>query len=101
MNVDNIFVKWGLDANTEQKEKYLNIFDRLTYKKICFYSEQTDIKNVVLLKRFLVEWDWKTRGNKRLDSIYYNDYVRDWERLSKSIDILKLLNGEQDFLREV
>ena len=73
----------------------------LHIKRYVSIPEQTDIKNVVLLKRFLVEWDWKTRGNKRLDSIYYNDYVRDWERLSKSIDILKLLNGEQDFLREV
>lgn len=101
VHTDNIFIKWGIDASNKQRNKYLHVFDRLEYKKICFYSDSTDISNVVLLKRFLVEYDWKVRGNERLHSIYYNDYVRDLGKLSKSIDILKLLNGEKNYLREV
>lgn len=101
VHTDNIFIKWGIDASSKQRDTYLNIFDRLSSKKICFYSDKTDIGGVVLLRRFLVEWAWNTRGNERLQSIYYNDYVRDLWRLAKSIDILKMLNGEKDYLREV
>lgn len=98
--MDNIFVKWGLDASDDQNDRYLSIFHHLNYKKICFFSGDSDFKDVVLLKRFLIEYDWNTRGANRLNSIYYNDYVRDLARLSKSIDILKLLNGEEDYFRE-
>ena len=40
------------------------------------------------------------RSGSRVDTIKYHDYIRNLNWLLKSVDILKLLNGEKDFLRE-
>ncbi len=40
------------------------------------------------------------RTGSRVDTMKYHDYSRNLTWLLKSVDILKLLNGENDFLRE-
>lgn len=96
INKNKMFVKLGFDATDCNKEKYLKIFDKIQYPKICFYSGKTDINKVVYLKRF----EWSCYQGKRMFSISYNDYSRLMPFLFKDIDVLKLLNGEQDYFRE-
>ncbi len=97
INFDNLFIKFGFDASNENIEDYLRAFSIVKQKKICFYSGETNVEGVLYLKRF----EKYVHTGSRMDTIKYHDYCRqrlDW--LLKSIDILKLLNGEVDFLRE-
>ncbi len=95
VNFDNLFIKLGIDASDKNRDFYLDGFDKVKQKKICFYSGETEIKGVIYLKRFE---KFVTSGS-RMDTIKFHDYCRDLNWLLKSIDILKLLNGEADFLR--
>lgn len=96
INKDRIFVMLGIDGTEPDKERYLKIFEEVPFPKICFYSGETSVKDVVYLSRF--EW-WCYQGS-RMDSEKYTDYVRNMEWLSKDIDLLRLLNGERDYIRE-
>lgn len=97
INVENLFIKLGLDASDQNCETYLRAFEQVKQKKICFYSGETEIAHVLYLKRF----EKFVRTGFRMDTIKYHDYCRNMEWFLKSVDILKLLNGETDFLREL
>lgn len=96
INKDRIFVKIGIDAIDENKEEYLKAFEKVPFPKICFYSGETAVKNVVYLKRF----EWHCYQGRRMDSVRYTDYTRNMGYLSKDINLIKLLNGEKDYIRE-
>ncbi len=96
INKDKIFVKLGIDATDENREEYLNVFDRISFPKICFYSGKTSIQDVVYLKRF----EWSCCQGKGMSSVKYTDYVRSMGFLQKDIDLIRLLNGEKDYIRE-
>lgn len=96
MNFNNMFIKLGLDASMEGNENLLRAFSGVKQKKICFYSGETEVEDVLYLKRF----EKFVRSGSRVDTIKYHDYIRNLNWLLKSVDILKLLNGEKDFLRE-
>lgn len=96
INFDNLFIKLGIDATDEYREEYLNAFADVKQKKICFYSGETDIEGVLYLKRF----EKYVRTGSTMGTIKYHDCCRNIGWLLKSIDILRLLNGESEFLRE-
>ena len=96
MNFDNLFIKMGIDAANKRQQEYLEAFDKVKQKKVCFYSGNTQLDGVLYLKRF----EKFVRTGSRVDTLKYYDYCRNLSWLSKSVDILKLLNGERDCLRE-
>lgn len=96
VNKDRIFVMLGLDGTDLNKEKYLKEFEKVPFPKICFYSGKTTVKDVVYLSRF----EWRCYQGNRMTSVKYTDYARNVDWLSKDIDLLKLLNGEKDYIRE-
>lgn len=96
INKERIFVKLGFDVYEPHGREWLRIFDGVPFPKICFYSGNTNIKDIVYLKRF----EWFCHQGSRMDSYSYNDYCRSMTHLFKDIDILKLLNGEEDYVRE-
>lgn len=95
VNSKRIFVKIGFDVHKQYSEECLKVFDKISFPKICFYSGDTNITDVVYLKRF----EWLCYQGNRMDSVCYNDYCRNMSYLSKDIDVLKLLNGEKDYIR--
>lgn len=96
INSGDFFIKFGIDASDERREGYLKAFDKVKQNKVCFYSGNTQIGGVTYLKRF----EKFVRTGSRVDTMKYHDYSRNLTWLLKSVDILKLLNGENDFLRE-
>jgi len=86
----------GCEPDAEDK---LQKFDAISYKKICFYPGETTIDNVKYLKRFEVH---NIIGKNRdlTDQIMFNAYCRNYTEMIRCVDILKLLNGEDDFMRE-
>ncbi len=96
MNFNNFFIKMGIDAADERQEKYLEAFDKVKQNKVCFYSGNTQLEGVLYLKRF----EKFVHTGSRADTLNYYDYCRNLGWLLKSVDILKLLNGESDYLRE-
>ncbi len=99
VNYDNIFVAMLFDPIEKQKEDYLKAFDNIKYKKICFYSGQTDIESVVYLNRF--EWFLYQGDNARTYSYKTAIFSHIEELMFKSIDTLKLLNGEKDYYERI
>ncbi len=97
INKSRIFVEFALPANIDNCNYLLEEFDKIQFPKICFYSDETDIKGVVYLPRF----EWYVNQGKRADTLMFNDYIRSIEYLLKDIDILKLLNGEKDYIRTI
>lgn len=98
INKERIFVKLGIDATEENKEEYLNIFEQIPFPKICFYSGEGEpqLRDIVYLKRF----EWSCYQGRRMDSVKYTDYVRNMDYLYKDIDLISLLNGEKNYIRE-
>ena len=96
INADRIFVNFGFSAAEPRKDEYLAAFDQLPYHKICMYSGVTTVKNVIYSRRF--EWNWF--HDKRVEFINFADWMRPHHNFLKVIDILKLLNGEPDLIRE-
>lgn len=97
INYNNLFVKMGFNVDEKSKE-YLEIFAHVPYSKVCFYSGETDKEDVLYLKRF----EWYVHLHPKGDTIHlgYNDYCRIFPYFSKSVDLLKMLNGEKNYLRE-
>lgn len=97
INKNRIFVKAVIDGGNPRKEEYLKIFERVPYNKMCLYSGETDVRDVVYMKRF--EWDWY---HKSLDVTYAWHKFMTWFMVNTltSVDLLKLLNGEKDYIRE-
>ncbi len=97
INYNNIFIKMGFEATEEKRESYLRIFEKIPYNKICFYSGKTDLHSVVYLKQFE---KWCQQG-KRVPTFRYTEFIRNMNELFKCIDVLKLLNGEEGYLRHL
>lgn len=97
VNFENIFVKTGFDYD-ENSEEYLKVFESVPYKKVCFYSAGTDVEHVVYLKTFE---NFVLQNGTWAHLIGYNNFCRRMKLLFKSIDILKMLNGEKDYIREI
>lgn len=95
INLKNVFVKIAIDAENENALNYIKAFSRVAENKICFYSGDCT-EQVLYLERF----EKFVKTGTRTDTIKYNDYVRIMDWLMKSIDLLKLLNGEKHCLRD-
>lgn len=65
VNKDRVFVKAAIDGREPRREGYLSVFERLPHNKMCLYSRETDVRDVIYMKRF--EWDWY---NKSLNTPY-------------------------------
>lgn len=98
VNQNRIFVKLGLSAGDEHCAEYLNVFNRVPFPKICFYSGsiETDKQDIVYLKRF----EWYVRNGGPTITLNYTDYTHKLNYIYKDIDILKLLNSERVYHRE-
>lgn len=104
VNPNRVFVKLTLNDNRfieraprDSKwsiEKSLEAFEKVQQPKICFYCGESGQKDVVFLKRFKAEMYQAKRP-----SFDYGGYVRLHRNMD--IDILKLLNGEPDYMRQV
>ncbi len=97
INRKRIFVKAAFPAYMENIDWLLEKFDKINFDKIAFYSGETSKKNVVYLPRF----EWYVNQGERADTLLFSDYVRNMEYLLKDIDILRLLNGEENYIRSV
>lgn len=96
INKNRLFVKMSIDGTEENKEECLEVFKKVQVPKICFYSGKTSIKDVIYLKRF----EWLCTHEKIMESVSFQKYViYHLTDVMKDIDILKLLNGEKDYLR--
>lgn len=94
MNYNNLFIKWDLSKNSPVLEKQ---FDILPYKnKICFTIADTDYESSKAIPRYL----WKCK-NIPVDGLNFPIYIQNMECLKKSVDILSLLTGETNFIREM
>lgn len=98
-NYDNVFVKMGINGHEENAEQMLEKFEQIPYKKVCFYSGETSMKTACYLKRFEVQY---IIGKNRdlIQNYRFDTYCRNYEQLIKSVDVLKLLSGENDYMRE-
>lgn len=94
VNPNRIFVKITLPDSAWDDESLLEAFEQVRYPKICFHCEESKQKGVVYLRRFEAEL-YGTEGS----TFDYRNYVR--HNRTKDIDILKLLNGEPDYLRQI
>ncbi len=95
INKDNIFVKMGfsyVDVKDNAKE-ILQAYDKVKYNKILFYSGTVDFDSKFSKERFY----WSQKRRPRVEFYSYNDYMRRY--FYKEIDILKLLTGEEDYIR--
>lgn len=97
VNNKNLFIKIAIDGTDKNKEECLDVFAKLSQKKICFYSGETDLNSVTYFRRF----EKFIHSGSRMDTIKYSDYCRNLNWLLKSIDVLKMLNGEEDYRREL
>lgn len=98
VNYNHIFVAMLFDDIEKKRKEYLKTFGDIKYDKICFYSGETDIESVVYLKRF--EWFLHQGDNARTYSYKTAVFTYMEELMFKSIDMLKLLNGEKEYMRE-
>ncbi len=103
VNPNRIFVKLTLNqtqqcfravSDTWDEEQSLAAFEQVTYPKVCFYTGDTGRKDIVYFKRFEAEL-----YQREQTAVGYGDYAR--ANRTKDIDILKLLNGEPDYLRQI
>lgn len=96
VNKENIFVKISYDSLEKDVEKIFEVYERLPYKKVFFYNGRTKNEKVTYLPRFE---KWAKREKSGTD-INFRRYMLDWDCRRKAIDILKLLNGEKDWIRD-
>lgn len=96
INRERVFVKFGFDGTDPRREAYLAAFDQVPYNKMCTYSGETDVKDVLYIKRF--EWDWYHL--QRIEIVGFKDWFRQPQNFFKVVDVFKLLNGERDYVRE-
>lgn len=96
INWNNIFIKLGLDPMNKKYDKMLGMFEKCNYKKICFSSKEDSSDLTVYLARF----EKYLNHDNYVKTINYYDYIREIDWFTKSVDVLKLLNGEDEYLRE-
>lgn len=94
---ERIFVKAAIGGDNPRREEYLSIFEQIPYDKLCLYSGETDIKDVVYAKKF--EWDWYHKSLNTAAPWYnFGNWVLN--NIETLMDPIKLLNGEKDYMRE-
>lgn len=92
INEQNLFIKMGFSVQKKQDE-WLEAFKKCSCKKVLFYNGDTDIKEAVKTERYV----WKNKNGNRVEQYDYNDYLR--LNYFYDLDLLKMLNGENDFIR--
>lgn len=92
VNFNNIFVKLGMNKKDNWKT-YMDVFDSLQYKKICFFPYVRD-KEGYINSALYNKWRRDNDLKSRIDSYDINDWLRNPKAMRSSIDILALLNGE-------
>lgn len=92
INKQNLFVKMGFSIQ-DKKDEWLEAFKNLNCKKLLVYNGDTDIKEVLKTERFI----WYNINSNRVNTYNYNDYFR--SSYNNDIDLLKMLNGESNYLR--
>lgn len=97
VNFNNIFVKMAI---TSKNDELLMMFDELSYsKKTVFCTYPTKSETAVYVPRFV--WNYHANCISQGTQNSYRLFLMNMEHFSKAIDILKLLNGEADFSREI
>lgn len=95
MTLNDPLVAWKAPIDsTWNADAFLDAFKQVQYPKICFLCGGSKRENEVYLKRFEAEV-----YQKAVPNFDYGNYVR--VARTKDIDILKLLNGEPDYLRQI
>lgn len=94
MNQNNILVKMGFDISDQNAKTYIDAFENCKFRKVLFYNGDEDIEEKCKSKRFI----WHETKGTRVEHFSYSDYMR--ANYMLIIDILKLLAGEGNYLRE-
>lgn len=95
INLNNLFIKITLENNDET---IIRRFDKLTYaNKVCFCPKQLEYESTVFLPRYI----WTSMNKCRQEgSNNFGAFIRSVYYMLKSCDVLKMLCGEKDFVRE-
>lgn len=95
INMNNLFIKITLQNDNEILARR---FDKLQYKnKICFCPKELDYDSTIFLPSYI----WRSINEcTREGSNAFSGFVNNMKYLSKSCDILKMLCGEKNFIRE-
>lgn len=99
VNYDNVFVKLAFEAEEYENQAddiFFNKWNCLPYKKVCFCSVDDSPISFVYLKRF----ELYNKANGYIPMYNYSTYVRQMKELVQSVDVLKMLNGAEDFIRQ-
>ena len=94
INWDNIFVKITLTEQVPNYEKYLEQYKDLPYPKVCFFT-----KNLGGGVAYIKQFEQYIRKTGNINPLAYGHLLFDMSWFLKSVDLLKLLNGGNDFLR--
>jgi uncharacterized protein (DUF1919 family) len=95
INRNNLLIKMTLPNNDESIAKR---FNELPFKnKVCFCPKQLDYESTVFLPRYI--WRSTTQYTKQ-GSTTFGVFLRDMDYMSKCCDILRILCGNKDFVRE-
>lgn len=95
VNPRRLLIKMTIQPGDERKDEYLEQLSKLPYRNICFYKENSQT-NILYLKRYEHRWSSNTYTDYR-----YPEYVKNMDFIFKDIDILKLLNGDEGYMREI
>lgn len=96
INNNNILVKMSIGGSNE--EYILKEYENTPFEyKYCFCSYESDSPCTIHLPRY--EWSLK-QEKKFVQSYAYDFYIRRMDYQALSIDLLKFLNHESDFIRE-
>lgn len=96
INENNILVK--MTIGEPQEEYFLGEYEKIPFKnKYCFCSFESTVQCAVHLPRY--KWSL-TQEKNFVQSYAYDFFIRRMEYQALSIDLLKFLNHEPDFLRE-
>ncbi len=84
----------GVDISDQNAKNYIDAFENCKFRKVLFYNGDENIVGKCKSNRFI----WHGKRGARVEHFSYSDYMRNNYMLA--IDILKLLTGEGDYLRE-
>ncbi|KHD38328.1 hypothetical protein NL50_02150 [Clostridium acetobutylicum] len=95
INKKNLFIKMLIK---DDNEKLVKRFNNLPYKnKVCFHPKPMKYKSIAFFPRYI----WRCINYAaRTSNSNLEQYTMDMSWLEKSCDILKMLCGEEDFIRE-
>jgi len=94
MNLNNLFIKMGFARCEENCQLYLKAFERCKFRKILFYNGEEVVENAFKTNRFI----WRETTADSVEHFNYNEYMR--LNCHMSLDILKLLTGNNNYTRE-